>query len=66
MKKEINKWQLMWRFGRDCTVRARGWNEVNFGIFNLHHFPAEGEMVTKRFYRGFIIRFYVFLPIEFH
>ena len=64
MKKEINKWQIHFTFSRDYFTFARGWKQFIFGIFKLHTLPQEGEMITSKDYKGFIIKFYIWLPID--
>ena len=60
----LNKWQLIWYFGLDYNTRERGWRIVRFGIIKIHTTPAEGCLLDKSNYRGFIIAFRLWLPIE--
>lgn len=65
IEKELNKWQIVSYFGRDYRVIERGWKEIRFGIINFHQFPLEREMISKKNYRGFILRFFIWFPIDF-
>ena len=66
MKKELNKWQTIFSFGRDFVRYERGWKHLVFGVFKFVEFPDDiGERLQKRHYKGFIIDLYVFIPIEF-
>ena len=64
MKKILNKWQLHFCLKKSFE-RDLGWHEFSFGILNLYTFPKEAEKITKRNYKGFLIRFYFWLPITF-
>lgn len=65
IKKQVNKWQLVFSFGRDFRTMERGWKQVVFGVFNIHRLPEAGMMLHKGFYQGFILRFYIWLPVDF-
>lgn len=65
MKKEAYKWQFHFTFGRDYQTHERGWKMVEFGILNLHLFPEPGEMLQRRHYRGFLLKFYIWFPLDF-
>lgn len=64
MKNILNKWQLVWFFGRDYRTLERGWKVVRLGIINIHTKPEEGVILTKRYYKGFVIQFIIWLPID--
>lgn len=64
MKYKTNKWQIAFYVGRDFTSMMRGWYIFSFGILNMINLPAQGEMLKKHHYKGFLIRFYFLLPIE--
>ena len=64
MKPVLNKWQAVWYFGKDYRTMERGWKQVEFGILNLQHFPESGVMIHKNMYKGFLLRFYIWLPID--
>lgn len=63
--KKLNKWQYDFYFGRDYRIFERGWKIVRFGIFNIHTMPEEGYVLQKKHYKGFILKFYIWLPIDF-
>lgn len=65
MKKVLNKWQIHFRFGRDYRTLERGWKEITFGILKIHTLSDEGEMLNKRNYAGFLLKFLVWFPIDY-
>lgn len=65
MKRIINKWQIHWYFGREWEKMDRGWKKVSFGIFKVHTLPEEGAMLSKRMYKGFLIKFCIWFPIDY-
>lgn len=65
MKKIKNKWQCHFRFGHDPRFLEQGWREVQFGILNIVDFPPEGQYLTKKYYKGFLIKFKIWFPIDF-
>jgi hypothetical protein len=65
MKKELNKWQLVYNFGKNYATRERGWKEVRFGIIKIIKMPGEGQMLYSGLYKGFMFRFYIWLPIDY-
>ena len=64
MKRILNKWQVHWKFGRDQTRLESGWKIVEFGILKIIKFPEQGERLYKIHYKGFTIKFRVWLPVE--
>ncbi len=64
MKTTLDKWQFVFSAGRDYRTFDRGWKQVAFGFFKLHHLPLEGERLHKGHYKGFFLTFYVWVPIE--
>lgn len=65
MKKPIlNKWQITISLVKDYRIYERGWKIFEFGIFNLKAIPPQGEELWKKYYKGFIIRFAIWFPIE--
>jgi hypothetical protein len=58
MKKEIiidiGKWNLI--FGLVPVYYRSDAFEFHFGFFKITSHPSEGEMITKRNYKGFWIR----------
>lgn len=65
IQKILNKWQVHFHFGKDYRTIERGWKQCEFGIFNIHTEPEDGTMLHSGLYRGFLFRFYVWLPIDF-
>lgn len=64
MKPILNKWQWHFYFGKDYSRLDRGWKEVNLGILKIHTMPEEGERLWKKHYKGFLLRFFIWLPID--
>jgi hypothetical protein len=66
IKSEINKWQIHFSFGREYhRYSDLGWKAVSFGIFNLKELPEQGVSLHKSMYKGFIIKFHIWFPIDF-
>ena len=63
---KLNKWTTWFFFRPDLDRFDRGWKLLQFGIFKLTSLPNEGCRITKQNYKGFIIRLYIFTPIEFY
>ena len=64
MKRILNKWQIHWMFRRDIERREMGWKVVEFGVLKIIEFPKEGERLHKPQYKGFTMKFRVWLPVE--
>jgi hypothetical protein len=64
MKKVINEWQIHFKFGRDYRTLERGWKIIEFGIIKFINFPKEGFEISKQNYKGFLIRFMAWFPID--
>lgn len=65
MKKILNKWQVHFHMGRRMDYVEAGWYAFSFGVIKLLSLPKEGLAITKRNYKGFLIKFYFWLPIYF-
>jgi hypothetical protein len=65
MKYLLNKWQTHFYFGKDYTVIERGWKQIEFGIMKFTSYPNEGCKHTKKNYNGFLLKFYMWFPIDF-
>ena len=63
-KRILNKWQITLKLHRDVLRIERGWKYFEFGIFKLKWIPEEGEILRKSHYSGFIIKFFIWFPIE--
>ena len=63
-KKELNKWQIGWWFGKDFSRLGDGWRTAEFGVFKLTSLPPEGAVLVNRHYKGFIIKWRYWLPFE--
>jgi hypothetical protein len=46
-------------YERDAT----GWRRFEFGIFKLHTLPGDGEMITRKHYRGFWFQMRFWFPV---
>ena len=51
---KLNKWHF--KFGVIPIYRSYYEMIFNFGIFKIVSLPVEGEMITKKNYKGFWIR----------
>lgn len=60
-----NKWQFLFNLGRDYRrMTEAGWHTLEFGILKFHRFPEEGGMYSPKDYKGFVIRFMFWFPID--
>jgi hypothetical protein len=66
MKPLLNKWQLWCRPFEPIFTRFMdgGWHVFDAGIIKIHTMPKEGEALGREHYRGVIIRFSYWLPID--
>ena len=62
MKKELNKWQIIFHL-KNCMEYLERKEVFRFGIFNIHTFPQEGESLSKECYKGFIIQWKFWHPL---
>lgn len=59
------KWQFLFSFNRNyCRMPESGWHVVQFGVFKFTKFPEAGDAISKKDYKGFIIRFSFWFPID--
>jgi len=61
---ELNKWNIGISIKRDYARYERGWRVFHFQLLKLIRKPVEGEMIHKKDYKGFWIKFAFWLPIE--
>ena len=54
IKKELNKWQIIFDYG--LAMEYFNKRRITFGIFNFQRFTKEGEMMSKKYYKGFVWR----------
>lgn len=60
-----NKWQIELSLKRDYNrCPPVGWRILSFGIYKITNYPEEGARLTKENYKGFLIRLYVWFPVE--
>lgn len=64
MKKQLNKWQIVWKFGKELDRWESGWRSAAVGVVKLRSFPAEGIRLSKDNYQGFIFEWRYWLPFE--
>jgi len=65
MKPLLNKWQIFCKpYMRDFMRGDRGWKIFEFGIVKLTQMPEYGQAISSYHYKGFIIRFAYWLPID--
>lgn len=66
MKPILHKWQFWCRlFDTDYYIQGtRGWHIFNAGFIKLHTMPDAGQMVDKKMYKGFAIKFAWWFPID--
>lgn len=63
-KKVLDKWQLVLTASGDFRYKGDGWRVVDFGIFKLLSLPDDGIRPSRKYYKGFWIRFRIWFPIE--
>jgi len=65
MKKTL-KWQIWFRPFEKSYFRMSemGWHLFDFGIIKIHTMPKDGESLGKSQYKGIIIRFSYWFPID--
>lgn len=61
---EITKWHFDLSIGRDVMRMERGWKIFNFSLFRWKQLPEQGERIQSKHYRGILIQFAFFFPIE--
>lgn len=60
-----NKWQFLFSISRNYVrMPEMGWHTFEFGIFKFIQFPEQGGMISPKDYKGFIIRFMFWFPID--
>lgn len=64
MKPITDKWQFALSLQRDWSRMESGWKVFTFGIFNFIRLPHGGATYGKDDYKGFIIKFRIWLPVE--
>jgi hypothetical protein len=63
--KKYKKLQIVLSLTRDyCRMAEMGWKVFTFGIFKIHSFPDSGMTLGPKDYRGFIIKFMIWLPFD--
>ena len=62
MKRELDKWQVVFSFPMDIARMDRGWRVAWIGIVKLHQFPNDGARISHRHYSGFLLNFCIWLP----
>lgn len=63
-QKILDKWQFVFTHGRDWRYAQLGWRSIWFGVFKLTSLPTEGVAVQKKHYKGFLLKFKLWLPFE--
>jgi hypothetical protein len=64
-EKELNKWQVIWRWSMDYR-RMDSWYSLVFGIAKYHAIPEQGEMIMRgKHFKGQIFEMRIWLPIIF-
>lgn len=64
IRRKLNKWQLVFDVSSRLEYRNYGWRSCWFGIIKLTSFPDEGEMVQNTNYKGMLLRFMYWLPVQ--
>lgn len=58
-------WQFLFNIGKDFRrMTETGWHTFEFGILKFHSFPDNGATYSHSNYKGFIIRFMFWFPID--
>lgn len=67
MKKELNKWQIIWQMRDVHEMTIPLLKEFTFGVIKFTSFPCEGGEIEKKHYKGCMktIRFYKLFEIRF-
>lgn len=61
---ELNKWYIGVSFYPDFVRMECGWRLFNFWFMKLSSFPEIGEELQNKHYKGFRIRFYIWIPFD--
>lgn len=62
--KVIHKWQFVAHVETPAWLYRTGWRFVCLGIFRIHTMPPEGVALSKCHYKGFYLRFRMWVPFE--
>lgn len=63
MKKSMN-WQFVYYFEKEPTMIAPCLYRFEIGLIKLHTMPSEGQYISRKDYKGFLLRTRLFIPIE--
>lgn len=64
IEKKKGVWQFTFWFSRDVLRYNPGWKMAGIGLIKITKFPPEGEILTRKYYKGFLLRWRYWLPIE--
>lgn len=64
LKPIIGKWQLVFSSTKDYQSFQRGWHIATWGIVKIVQMPDQGATIGPRDYKGFLLRFFYFTPID--
>lgn len=60
----LNKWQFVHSLSTDYRYMREGWKVCQIGIFKLTSFPREGVIPDRKHYKGFLLRFKIWFPVD--
>jgi hypothetical protein len=63
MKFILNKWQIIFDWGEDSVYLDRFHRLLLMGIIKIREFPAEGEKLQKRHFKGFLWEIRLIIPL---
>lgn len=61
-KLAVGQWHFVAGISPSYFFRSPGWREIDLGVFKLTEMPPEGAMFTRKYYKGFWLRFAIFIP----
>lgn len=64
LKQILNKWQFLFLITKDYSKIEAGWRVFKLGLVNLKSIPDNSFQLRKENYRGFIIQFRFWFPLE--
>lgn len=66
-KRILNKWQWGAKINKQNQYDPRytmGWHTFELWFLKFVYFPEEGEMIQKKHYKGFLLKFNFWFPID--
>jgi len=65
----IGRWSFFFRVRPDVELQSvrragPGWYRFDLALLKMHSWPPDGDIITRKHYQGFWIRFRFWLPFE--